>query len=211
MAALCRKTNLGAVRSIVKKENTNTYMELTNKFTSTYVPCPEGVHNAVCVDLIDLGIVDTQWGDKHKLRIVFETEGKKDDGSPYTISKSFTASLNPKATLAQFLSKWRGKIIAEGETIDLSRLIGVSATLVVSHVTNDDGKTFANIDAVSKPTKKSAPSGSYDPAAARQRIAEFAAKQNGTPVRSDNDAVIASYPKSQKPAAKIEVEDNVPF
>jgi hypothetical protein len=35
------------------------------------------------------------------------------------------------------------------------------------------GKTYASIDAVSKPTKKVAPSGQYDPAAARQRYAEW--------------------------------------
>jgi hypothetical protein len=35
------------------------------------------------------------------------------------------------------------------------------------------GKTYAAIDAVSKPTKKLAPSGHYDPAAARKRLADL--------------------------------------
>ena len=39
------------------------------------------------------------------------------------------------------------------------------------------GKTYAAIDAVSKPTKKVTPSGTYDPAAARQRYADWQAKQ----------------------------------
>lgn len=192
-------------------------MQLTNTPAGNYTPAPEGVHSAVCIDLIDLGIQPTQFGDKHKLRLVFEVEEKKEDGKPFTISKSFTASLNPKATLAQFLAKWRGKPIVEGETIDLKKLIGASATLVVSHQTNDDGKTFAGIDAVSKPTKKLSASGTYDAATARQRITENAAKYgrpSAAPAPKDNnDDVIASFPKApSRPAAAVaKDEDNMPF
>jgi hypothetical protein len=66
-----------------------------------------------------------------------------------------------------------------GETIDLSKLLGACCTLLISHQQNLSGKTYASIDAVSKPTKKVAVSGNYDPAAARQRFAEWKAKQAG--------------------------------
>ena len=66
-----------------------------------------------------------------------------------------------------------------GESIDLSKLIGANCTLVVSHQQNMVGRTYASIDAVSKPTKRLVASGSYDPAMARQRIAEWKAKEAG--------------------------------
>jgi hypothetical protein len=67
--------------------------------------------------------------------------------------------------------------VLPGETIDLGKLIGACCTLVISHQQNLVGKTYASIDAVSKPTRKVLPSGQYDPAAARQRFAEWKAKQ----------------------------------
>lgn len=157
-------------------------MSLTLTATSggNYKPHPEGIHPAVLVDVIDLGMVATPYGDKPKIRFVFESEEKTDDGKMNcTVSRSFTASLNPKANLAKFLGQWRGKPLTIGESIELESLVGKCCTLVINHQTNDEGKTFANITAISKPTKKLAPSGSYDPEAARQRIAEYAAKNGG--------------------------------
>ena len=64
-----------------------------------------------------------------------------------------------------------------GESIDLAKLIGACCTLVISHQQNMVGRTYASIDAVSKPTKRLVASGDYDPALARQRIAEWKAKR----------------------------------
>jgi hypothetical protein len=115
----------------------------------------------------------------NKVKITFESEAKTDDGKPCSVSKNFTASLHPKAKLAEFLGKWRGRPVLLGETIDLQKLIGACCTLVISHQQNLAGKTYASIDAVAKPTRKVAPSGQYDPAAARQRFAEWKTKQVG--------------------------------
>ena len=53
----------------------------------------------------------------------------------------------------------RGRPVLPGETVDLGKLIGACCTLVISHQQNMVGKTYASIDAVSKPTRKVAPSG----------------------------------------------------
>jgi hypothetical protein len=155
------------------------------KETSDFKPHPEGIHPAICLDVIDLGMVKTEYQGEHrivpKLKLVFESEQKTDDGRNCTISKNFTASLHPKARLAEFLGKWRGRPVLPGESIDLGKLIGVCCTLVISHQQNFAGKTYASIDAISKPTKKLNASGGYDPAAARQRIAEWQAKQAVAP------------------------------
>ena len=158
-------------------------LTLTCKDSGDFQPHPEGIHPAVCVDVMDLGLVETDFqGVKkmvNKVKLTFESEAKGDDGKPCTVSKNFTASLHPKAKLTEFLGKWRGRQVAPGETIGLDKLIGASCTLVISHQQNLSGKTYAAIDAVSKPTKKVLPSGQYDPAAARQRYYEWKAKQVG--------------------------------
>ena len=178
-------------------------LTLTCKDSGDFKPHPEGIHPAVCVDVMDLGLVETDFqGVKkmvNKVKLTFESEAKGDDGKPCTVSKNFTASLHPKAKLSEFLGKWRGRQVAPGETIGLDKLIGASCTLVISHQQNLSGKTYAAIDAVSKPTKKVTPSGTYDPAAARQRYADWKAKQQAVP------ASIAAAPQPT-PAAPAPVK-----
>lgn len=35
-----------------------------------YVPCPEGLHSACCVDVVDRGLEQTPWGERHKVMLV---------------------------------------------------------------------------------------------------------------------------------------------
>ena len=154
---------------------------LESKAGGDFKPHVEGIHPAVCVDVIDLGMVESEFqGQKrlvNKVRLFFETEQRNEEGKNCVISKTFTASLHPKAKLAEFLGKWRGRPVVPGESIDLAKLIGANCTLVISHQQNMVGRTYASIDAVSKPTKRLVASGCYDPALARQRIAEWKAKE----------------------------------
>jgi len=181
------------------------------KDSGDFKPHPEGIHPAVCVDVMDLGLVETEFqGQKkmvNKVKLVFESEQKTDDGRNCTVAKNFTASLHPKAKLAEFLGKWRGRPVTPGETIDLAKLIGACCTLVISHQQNMSGKTYAAIDAVSKPTKKVAPSGQYDPAEARQRFSEWKVKQAGQaqPARATSPVTSApaAAPQAVAPAKSV--------
>ncbi len=194
-------------------------MILTNTPTSTYTPAPPGVHDAVCVDFIDLGIVDTPFGAKRKVKLTFEIPAEG-DGKPYNISKTFTASLHEKASLNHFLSKWRGKPIAIGEPIDFRKVVGTSATLVVAQETNDAGKTFAKIDTIMKATRKITPTGEYDAAKARENIAKWAKEDattrqtqpptQGAPSRAAQPAAPAAAVAKTAPASPI-ADDDVPF
>jgi hypothetical protein len=158
---------------------------LQSKAGGDFKPHPEGIHSAVCVDVIDLGMVESEFQGQrrlvNKVRLAFESEQKNEDGKNCIITKTFTASLHPKAKLADFLGKWRGKPVVPGESIDLAKLVGANCTLVVSHQQSMQGRTYASIDAVSKPTKRLVPTGSYDPALARQRIAEWKAREQAKP------------------------------
>lgn len=169
-------------------------MVLQCKDSGDFKPHPEGIHPAVCVDVMDLGLVESEFqGQKkmvNKVKLVFESEQKTEDGKANcTVSKNFTASLHPKAKLAEFLGKWRGRPVTPGETIDLAKLLGACCTLVISHQQNMSGKTYAAIDAVSKPTKAVKASGLYDPAETRKRFAEWKAKQGGGRVEGRGTSV----------------------
>ena len=158
-------------------------MVLTAKSGGEFTPHPEGIHSAVCVDVMDLGLQEMEFQGKREmkqqLRLVFESEMVAPNGVRCSVDKRFTASLHPKARLAQFIGNWRGRPVVENESIDLSKLVGNCCTLVISHKQNMVGRTFACIDAVTKPTKRVVPSGVYDPVAARQRFVEWTAKQSG--------------------------------
>ena len=204
---------------------------LESKVGGEFRPHVEGIHNAVCVDVINLGLVETEFQGQrrlvNKVRIVFETEQRTEDGRNCTISKTYTASLHPKAKLTEGLGKWRGRPVVPGESIDLDKLIGACATLVISHQTSLAGRTYASIDAISKPTKRLVASGGYDPVLARQRIAEWKAKEAGVragnpgataprplppvPVRPSGSAQPGNVPPSAAPTATADFDPEVGF
>lgn len=116
-----------------------------------YAPAPEGLHQAVCVDIVDLGIVSTQWGDKHKVRVVWQIEAvNPDTGKPFTPMQQYTLSLNEKARLRQHLEAWRGRKFTSDELsgFDLEKLLGANCQLQLVHSISDDGRTFSNVQAI---------------------------------------------------------------
>jgi hypothetical protein len=159
-------------------------MELTARMAAEYRPHPEGIHNAVCVDVIDLGMMKSEHQGRtkmvRKVRVVFETGELKDDGTPFTLVRTYTASLHPKARLAQCIEKWRGRPLAENEVLDLRKLIGASAVLLISHNKRPDGSTGATIDAITKPVTKVTPSSKYNPVAAREKLAAWRGEGTAT-------------------------------
>jgi len=130
---------------------------------SDFQPAPDGVHNAVCVDVVDLGIVDSAFGKKHKLKIVWEIGEKMDDGRPFIAQKRYTVSLHEKSTLAKDLKNWRGKPFTPEELkgFDIEKVIGVPCQLVIVH-DEKEGAVYANIQTILKAaTPRLEPSGKY--------------------------------------------------
>ena len=112
----------------------------------TFVPAPEGLHHSVCVDAVDLGMVDGTFGRKHMIKLVWQTKQQMHDGKPYLIQKRYNASLNPKANLRIDLESWRGRKFSEEEAkeMDLEKLIGVNCQITVAHAVKD-GNTYGNV------------------------------------------------------------------
>ena len=78
-----------------------------------FTPAPEGLHQGVCVDVIDHGIVPTQWGDKQKVEIRWQLDQVDEEAREprrFLVSNRYTLSLNEKATLRHHLPPWGGAV-----------------------------------------------------------------------------------------------------
>src|SRR5690554_2628967 len=152
---------------------------------------PDGLLDAVLVDVVDLGELDTPRGPKHKLSLVFELEDTNDEGKHYIVVKRYTWSLNEKYNLRKDLERWHGTKFSSEELnqgINMELLIGLNASLFISHNETDE-KTYANIETV-LPRKRGSktllfdlkPSGDYTRVVERENYKEpeeYAAMVNG--------------------------------
>jgi hypothetical protein len=123
---------------------------------SSYSAAPEGLHAAVCVDCVNLGIVQGAYGAKHKVRIVWQLDAMDDEhGRRFDVARVYTLSLHERAALRKDLESWRGKKFTEVELdgFDLEKLIGASAQVQVTHDLGDDGTIYANVSTVVPPVK----------------------------------------------------------
>ena len=133
---------------------------LTDNGGGNFTPHEAGSFLGVCVDVIDYGVVQTEYkGQKRQRRLfqfAFETNAElREDGSPQMIwSRRFTASLSEKAAARTFLEAWRGKPFTKEELqgFDPEVVIGVNAMLTIIH-REQGGKVYANIASVGKPMK----------------------------------------------------------
>jgi len=118
---------------------------------SKFTPAPEGLHQAVCVDVHDIGLQKTPWGEKHKVLIVWQIEQVNEEtGKRFDVRSFYSLSLSEKANLRRDLECWRGRKFTEDELagFDLEKLLGANCQLQVVHNLSDEGKTYANVQAI---------------------------------------------------------------
>lgn len=124
---------------------------------SDFQPCPAGVHQAVCVDVVDLGLLPSKFLNKdgtpkkqHKIRIVWQVEElREQDGKPYIVQKRYTNSLDDRANLRKDLESWLGRAFTEAELegFDTDVLLGVNCLLSVQHNVKGS-ETYADVTAL---------------------------------------------------------------
>jgi hypothetical protein len=122
---------------------------------------PSGSHLAVCNLVADLGMqpgsalhpepkrqVVIRW-EVPSERVEYEKDGEKVEG-PLTISRTFTASMNEKASLRLILEGWRGRKFTNEEAakFDVSSILGKPCLLSISETEKGD-KTYSNVASVS--------------------------------------------------------------
>jgi len=120
---------------------------LVAQTSGDYELAPVGVYRAVCTRLLNLGIQETNYGDKHQIHLAFEIDENMDDGRPFLMMQNYTVSLNPKARLRKDLEAWRGRAFTAEELggFDLKTVLGKPLQISVVH--SEDGK-YANIGAM---------------------------------------------------------------
>ena len=116
------------------------------------------MHQAVCVDVVDLGILDVTWQGKtkkqHKVNLAWQIAEDREDGKPFMVFKRYTLSLSEKATLRKDLESWLGRKFGRDDEMgfDVETMIGRNCLLNVMHNEVSD-KTYANVVAVNPPMK----------------------------------------------------------
>jgi hypothetical protein len=121
----------------------------------SFTPAPADRHQAVCVDVMDLGLVERHNNGKkntrHEIRIVFQLAARMENGCRFVItSKPYGLSLHPNSALRPFLESWRGQPFSDAQInngFEIERLIGANALLEVVHTTAN-GNTYANIASI---------------------------------------------------------------
>lgn len=126
----------------------------TTSNTGTFRPCPEGVTQSVLVDVIDLGMLTTNYNGEsktaHKVNFVWQVNERKDDGSRFLVFQRLTLSLHPKATLRKIVETLRGRKFSDEEAesgFELDDLKGSNALLTIVQNTVGD-RVYANVTGV---------------------------------------------------------------
>ncbi|MBS0599498.1 MAG: hypothetical protein JSR92_19750 [Proteobacteria bacterium] len=127
-----------------------------------FKPVPMGVHRAICIQLIDLGVQNVSFKGEAKrqaqvylkfeipsVRVQYEYEGQKVD-RPAVVGRTFTNSIGKKSNLRPLLEAWRGKTFTEQEEkdFDLTNVVGKGCQISIIHKTKPDGGVFANINGI---------------------------------------------------------------
>lgn len=120
---------------------------LVAETSGDYELAPVGVYRAVCSRLLNMGVQETNYGDKHQIHLAFEIDENMADGRPFLMMQNYTVSLNSKSRLRKDLEAWRGRAFTgeELQGFDLKTVLGKPLQISVVH--SEDGK-YANIGAM---------------------------------------------------------------
>lgn len=132
-----------------------------NLIANTNLIPPQGTYQAVCCDVLDLGIEETYQRDPQtgktltrrtrKVRIVWQIDcWNAILQMRHYVSRKFTLSLNEKAALRPFLEQWRGRGFTNDELynsqgFDMETLIGSNCNLYVAHNKYNE-RVYANVE-----------------------------------------------------------------
>ena len=181
-----------------------------------YEPLASDIYQGVCVDVEDMGWKETSYGWKGFIKIYFETYV---DGKPMLAkTKRLNAVISQRSTLYKLLKKWLGEELDTATNLDLTSLIGKSATINV-----EDGEPFKNNEGDDvewsfieklKPCKESVePSGTYTPVTERDgyEAPAYSAFSAGPPEAQEEREAKRAAAKAQRETVEEVSEDAAPF
>lgn len=134
-------------------------IKVTDKGGVDFKKLDPGSHAAVCTQIVGIGLQDSPYGHKERIKIRFEVpaertewevDGVKKDG-PMVQWATYTASLSKKSILRKDLEAWRGREFTAEELagFDLDKILGQPCLLSIVHNTVGD-KVYANIASIGK-------------------------------------------------------------
>lgn len=132
-------------------------LTISEKKESSVPLLEAGTYTAVCCELVDLGQqYNEKWGTSARKvligwEVVGETVNVNGEAQPRIFSKTYTASLNEKASLRKDLNAWRGRPFTDEElaAFDLKSIVGAPCMLTIIHQAASNGNTYANLAAIS--------------------------------------------------------------
>jgi hypothetical protein len=142
---------LKSYRTLNPKEVTDMSPIIAKENQNTFTPAPEGLHQAVCVDVVDKGMVEGKYGSRHTVQIRWQIDklNPDNDNKSFLVVQSYTLSLGEKANLRKHLESWRGKKFTKEELdgFDVESLIGANCQLTITHNVHN-GNTYANVQSI---------------------------------------------------------------
>ena len=127
---------------------------VSTRFVEFELP-PEGMHAGACVDVLDIGLRETNWQGHAKqnfqVRFVFQIEPRREKahrkGERFTVSRNFNNVYGLQAALPKMLKAWTGHAFTpeEWKTLDLESFLWRPTLLNITY-TVADGRTYANIE-----------------------------------------------------------------
>ena len=146
-----------SIKPVDKTETTETTetmsIILKDESTSDWENPKVGMTAAICIDVVDLGLQSTEYGDKEQIKLVFQLDQERSDGKPMRIGRKYTKTLNEKGTFRKDLKSWRGADLTAEEKaeFDADVLIGAQAQVLITEFQKTDGTPGTSIGAITPP------------------------------------------------------------
>ena len=114
------------------------------KKKSRWTPAPEGIHNAVVVDVVgDREGVEKNAPACDSVRIVWEIETLQSNGHPFTVTKIYQTNDEFMRDFDPVLGS--DHPLLSGDTEDVQIVIGVPVRVDLVHNAKKNGETFAHV------------------------------------------------------------------
>lgn len=185
---------------------------------------PEGVYNAVCTKIIDLGLQESTYNGntslKRKVFIEWELDEADSQGNPFLVASRYTLSLSQNAQLRKVLQAWRGRAFTKDELagFDLEKVLGAPCQIQIVHNESSNGNVYANVETVmplGKGVPKPTPKNElliYSCEDPNPEVLEKLSEKMGDIVLSGQGRLRDQNPKEpQREPAPADIDDEIPF
>jgi len=178
-----------------------------------FAPLSEGLHEAICVDVIELGEVEYEgYEKKQKVAIIWQVDEQKENGHRFEPSKWYNRTLADGAKLREHLEQWRGRPFSEADLeairekqYDLEKITGQQAQLQIFHKTKK-GRIYAEVESVLPPAK-----GQQIAAVDYQRSDRYLKYAPDAAVVEAVDQAVATMTAPAMAKPPVLTEDDIPF